>query len=167
VRYRVISEDSLGKAFAMARAGVEGPPGGIGFGFLGATDSDIAASRLLLGKEPPRRSFPCLAGGSAFDAITTPSPLPVPGTSPLLPVPDATPPSSPMSPATPKSAPISVTPTRRSGRHVVAEDWTKDAMQKAMRCKAERNLDTAGISPSSKAFSSFSSTRISSNMSSV
>jgi hypothetical protein len=43
----------------------------------------------------------------------------------------------------------------------------EDAMQKAMRRKAERNLDTAGISPSSKAFSSFSSTRISSNMSSV
>jgi hypothetical protein len=43
----------------------------------------------------------------------------------------------------------------------------EDAMQRAMRCKAEKNLDTAGNKQPSKSFNSFSDTRISSNLSSI
>jgi hypothetical protein len=40
-------------------------------------------------------------------------------------------------------------------------------MQRAMRRKAEKNLDTAGTKQPSKSFNSFSDTRISSNLSSI
>jgi hypothetical protein len=40
-------------------------------------------------------------------------------------------------------------------------------MQRAMRRKAEKNLDTAGMKQPSKSFTSFSDSRISSNLSSL
>jgi hypothetical protein len=43
----------------------------------------------------------------------------------------------------------------------------EDAMQRAMRRKTEKNLDTAGNKQPSKSFNSFSDTRISSNLSSI
>jgi hypothetical protein len=62
-------------------------------------------------------------------------------------------------------------PVRRSGRFATTEDGVEatdeDVMQRAMRRKAEKNLDTAGTRFSSKSFTSFSDSRISSNLSSV
>jgi uncharacterized membrane protein YgcG len=66
-----------------------------------------------------------------------------------------------------------VTPTRRSGRYGAAVDGAsasdEDSLQRAMRRKAELNLDYSGIiSPSkSKSFLSFSTPMISSKLASV
>jgi hypothetical protein len=57
---------------------------------------------------------------------------------------------------------------RRSGRYAVAEDGAgvtdEDVMQRAMRRKAELNLDTAGTKHAAKSFTSFSDSRIASNL---
>jgi hypothetical protein len=59
---------------------------------------------------------------------------------------------------------------RRSGRHALAEDGSgdtdEDMMQKAMRCKAEKNLDVSG-NKKSASFIKFSDSHISSNLNSA
>nr|XP_051221777.1 uncharacterized protein LOC127340034 [Lolium perenne] len=72
----------------------------------------------------------------------------------------------------PTIIPSVVQPTvQRSGRYALAEDGTgvtdEDVMQRAMRRKAEINLDTAGTKHPSKSFTSFSNSRISSNLSTL
>ncbi|KAI4989472.1 hypothetical protein ZWY2020_036789 [Hordeum vulgare] len=55
-----------------------------------------------------------------------------------------------------------LTPTRRSGRHTVADDGTmdtdEDSLARAMRHKAAHNLDNEGITSPSKSFLAFSTT---------
>jgi hypothetical protein len=43
----------------------------------------------------------------------------------------------------------------------------EDVMKKAMRRKADQNLDTSGMTPSSKSFTRFSDSRIAANLSSI
>jgi hypothetical protein len=63
--------------------------------------------------------------------------------------------------------PAPPTPLRWSGRHALdtggASATDEDVMKKAMRRKAEKNLDTSGIAPSSKSFTCFSDSRIVAN----
>nr|XP_051230168.1 uncharacterized protein LOC127348110 [Lolium perenne] len=74
-------------------------------------------------------------------------------------------------PPPPPPPPVVQPMVRRSGRHALAEDGSgatdEDVMQRAMRCKAEMNLDTAGMKQPSKSFISFPDSRISSNLSSL
>jgi hypothetical protein len=60
---------------------------------------------------------------------------------------------------------------RQSGRHAMDLDGAsvtdEDVMMKAMRHKAEQNLDTSGTSPSSKSFTRFSDSRIAANLGSI
>ena len=77
----------------------------------------------------------------------------------------ATTPSSPPPAAVLARPPSSrMTPTRRSGRHAVADDGRmdtdEDSLAKAMRRKAAQNLDNQGTSSSPKSFLSFSTTSI-------
>ena len=63
------------------------------------------------------------------------------------------------------------TPARRSGRHAVAMDGTsstdEDSMMKAMRRKAELNLDNAGMNKTPKSFLAFSDSSISAKLNSI
>jgi hypothetical protein len=75
-----------------------------------------------------------------------------------------TPPPSP-------TAASAAMPSRRSGRHAVAEDGSaatdKDSLRKAMRRKALMNLDGVGTSGLSKSYISFSTPVISSKLNSI
>jgi hypothetical protein len=68
-------------------------------------------------------------------------------------------------------ASLSRAPPCRSGRHSMDADGAsvtdEDVMAKAMRRKAEKNLDTIGTSSSSKSFTFFSPSRIMVNLSSL
>jgi hypothetical protein len=110
--------------------------------------------------------------GVSSPAITPVSPVTLEVTT-LAPKPAlhvSTPPSSPTVPAFKADF---VTPTRRSGRYGAAVDGAsasdEDSLQRAMRRKAELNLDYSGIiSPSkSKSFLSFSTPMISSKLARV
>jgi hypothetical protein len=97
-------------------------------------------------------------------SLSVPSPLPPARTSPS---PSPPQPHTSPSPSPPQPQQRVV---RRSGRHAQAEDGSadtdEDMMQKAMRRKAEKNLDTAG-NKKSASFIKFSDSQISSNLNSV
>nr|XP_051197158.1 vegetative cell wall protein gp1-like [Lolium perenne] len=131
---------------------VEGPAGlGRGFDLLGSANAPSST--------PPTPATGGLSRPGSVRGASSPLTPASPASSPASSIVPASPTSSPRSSSTPPVStlqhppptvpPPVVQPTiRRSGRYALAEDGAgptdEDAMQRVMRRKAEKNLDTAG-----------------------